>query len=105
MAICESTQATGRADPQAALAVYRQRNNPIARQSVTRCVGKEPVALKLTQAIGCADPKAAVLVLIDRDHAVICQAILHGVFGDCSVFVASQALARGNPEHTFSICK
>src|SRR6266568_2316953 len=105
MVICESTQATGRADPQAALAIYRQRNNPIARQPVTRCIGKEPVSLNLTQAISCADPKAAVLVLIDRNHAVICQAILHGVFGDCSVFVASQALGRASPERTFSICK
>src|SRR5207249_3008878 len=105
MFVCESTQTTGRADPNAALAVYGQRNNPIVRQAITRCIGKEPSALELIQAIGCADPYAAVLVLIDREYAVIGQAILHRVPGDCSAFVASQTLGRTNPERTFSIFK
>src|SRR5438552_12686135 len=39
MFVCESTQAGGRSDPYAALAVDRQRNNPIARQPITSCIG------------------------------------------------------------------
>src|SRR5438105_1428462 len=105
MFVCEATQTTGCADPYAALAVYGQRNDPIVRQAVTRCVSNEPIAVDAVETVDSDDPHAGVLVLIDRDDAVTGQAILHCVFGDCAVLVASQAFGRTDPERTFSICK